>query len=263
MSSSSPDPVSPLFDVRDIPCKIKHSQILQRWEALAVGEHFVLVNDHDPVPLYHQFAVTFPGAFSWDYLQRGPDEFQVKITRTGLVSVAPNARHAVAADWDPRKVLDVRPIPGRLKHARIFELWRSLATGDYFVLLNDHDPVPLKYQFAAEFPDEFGWEYLATGPDEFRVKITRFARPGSTIPSEAVSGPSESDIVEVDARGLEPPEPLMRILNALESLPSDKRLRAVTDREPCHLFGEAEQRGFAHASTVQPDGSWATLLTRQ
>ena len=63
-------------------------------------------------------------------------------------------------------------------------------------------------------------------------------------------------------RGLEPPEPLIRILEALEFFPAGVRLRAVTDREPCHLFGEAEQRGFIHETVKQPDGSWVTLLDR-
>jgi uncharacterized protein (DUF2249 family) len=56
---------------------------------------------------------------------------------------------------------------------------------------------------------------------------------------------------------------LIRILDALESLPAGVQLRATTDREPCHLFGEAEQRGFRHDCTEQPDGSWITVLSRK
>ena len=39
-----------IFDVREIPCQIKHPQIMQRFFGLPVGAFFVLVNDHDPVP---------------------------------------------------------------------------------------------------------------------------------------------------------------------------------------------------------------------
>ena len=89
--------------------------------------------------------------------------------------------------------------------------------------------------------------------------------PAGCAPPEAlaaaVSGAS-GGVAEVDARGLEPPEPLIRILNALESLAAGATLHARTDREPCHLFGEATQRGFRHESRVQPDGSWLTILTR-
>lgn len=170
-------------------------------------------------------------------------------------------------------VLDVRPIPGRTKHSTIFQRWFDLPVGQHFVLLNDHDPVPLKYQFEAEFAGAFGWEYLERGPDEFRVKITKLRAvagatpatprgikltPAPTSPAPVKTG----GVQEVDARGLEPPEPLIRILDALESLPAGVTLRAHTDREPCHLFGEAEQRGFKHHTNEQPDGSWITVLAR-
>src|SRR6516162_2321278 len=71
------------------------------------------------------------------------------------------------------KVLDVRPIPCSIKHGLIFQVWHSLPVGDHFILLNDHDPVPLRYQFAAEYPEAFTWDYVERGPVEFRVKITK------------------------------------------------------------------------------------------
>lgn len=178
--------------------------------------------------------------------------------------------HATAPSRDPQVVFDVRPIPGRVKHAQIFQRWFDLPVGQHFVLLNDHDPRPLYYQFAAEFPETFTWEYLERGPEEFRVKITKLRPVTEVAPtppvrpvSDAAAAPAVSGGVhEIDVRGLEPPEPLVRILDALESLPAGVALRAHTDREPCHLFGEAEQRGFRHDCNEQPDGSWLTVLVR-
>lgn len=162
---------------------------------------------------------------------------------------------------------DVRAIPCRIKHGLIFQRWFDLPVGDHFVLINDHDPVPLRYQFAAQFPDAFSWDYLASGPDEFHVKITKLAPVAAPPPpanSPAPVGTTAASGLEqqIDVRGLEPPEPLLRILSTMESLPAGVRLRAITDREPCHLFGEASQRGFRHACTEQPDHSWITLLDR-
>ena len=37
--------------------------------------------------------------------------------------------------------MDVRPIPCSVKHGLIIQTWLQLPVGDYFVLLNDHDPV--------------------------------------------------------------------------------------------------------------------------
>lgn len=169
---------------------------------------------------------------------------------------------------DPSTLFDVREIPCRIKHGQIFQRWLDLPVGQHFVLINDHDPVPLYYQFAAQFPGAFTWDYLERGPDEFQVKITKLQAVGApeAIPECGSAGAahihakSEADVV--DARGLEPPLPLVQILGALESLPIGRTLRAITDREPCHLFGEAEERGFRHVSTAQPDGSWVTLLER-
>ena len=73
----------------------------------------------------------------------------------------------------PDKVMDVRPIPCSVKHGLIIRNWLELAVGDHFILLNDHDPVPLFYQFSAEWPGAFTWEHLVKGPEEFRVKITK------------------------------------------------------------------------------------------
>ncbi len=167
--------------------------------------------------------------------------------------------------------LDVRPIPCRQKHALIFQRWAELPVGAHFVLVNDHDPVPLYYQFAGQFPDAFSWEYLVAGPDEFQVKITRLAAtpaaPGAPrLPAWPPAGnraaPAASLFPEVDARGLEPPEPMVRILTALEQLPAGGTLRARTDRRPLHLLPELDSRGVRHVSEELADGSWVTTLQR-
>lgn len=70
------------------------------------------------------------------------------------------------------KTLDVRPIPPREKHPTIFNTFDELTPGDHFVLVNDHDPKPLRYQFQAEREGQFEWAYLQKGP-EWRVKISK------------------------------------------------------------------------------------------
>lgn len=69
--------------------------------------------------------------------------------------------------------LDVRVIPPREKHPTIFQTFEMLSPGESFILVNDHDPFPLRYQFEAERSGQFGWEYLEEGPSVWRVEITR------------------------------------------------------------------------------------------
>ena len=52
--------------------------------------------------------------------------------------------------------LDVRIIPPRDKHARIFQTFDSLKSGEILLIINDHDPMPLRYQFEFERKDKYG-----------------------------------------------------------------------------------------------------------
>ena len=73
------------------------------------------------------------------------------------------------------RVLDVRVIPPREKHPAIFTTFGALEPGESFVLVNDHDPKPLRYQFEFEHAGEYGWEYLEEGPAVWRVAISRLS----------------------------------------------------------------------------------------
>lgn len=49
----------------------------------------------------------------------------------------------------------------------------------------------------------------------------------------------------IDNRGLQPPEPMVRILEAIAALGPEDELHALMDREPLLLYAELERRGFA------------------
>jgi len=68
--------------------------------------------------------------------------------------------------------------------------------------------------------------------------------------------------VTLDARGLEPPQPMVVILEALERLPAGAGLRARTDRRPLHLYALLEERGFTSETEEQHDGSFITTIRR-
>ena len=67
--------------------------------------------------------------------------------------------------------LDVRVIAPRDRHELIFDTYASLLPNETFILINDHDPKPLYYQFSAEHPGQFTWDYLEKGPEIWRVRI--------------------------------------------------------------------------------------------
>ena len=69
--------------------------------------------------------------------------------------------------------IEAYTIPPKNRHATIFQTYHDLLPNQSFELINDHDPLPLYYQFQAEFSGQFSWEYLEKGPDMFRVLITK------------------------------------------------------------------------------------------
>ncbi|MFO7683950.1 MAG: DUF2249 domain-containing protein [Chloroflexota bacterium] len=70
-------------------------------------------------------------------------------------------------------VLDIRPVSPANRHPLIFDLFTNLVPGESFILVNDHNPKPLFYQFQAELTGQFTWEYLEQGPEAWRVRIGR------------------------------------------------------------------------------------------
>lgn len=71
------------LDVRDLAPRLRHEQIFAAFHRLQPGEAYILVNDHDPKPLYYQFQAEQTGRFSWDYLEQGPEVWRVRIGRVG------------------------------------------------------------------------------------------------------------------------------------------------------------------------------------
>jgi hemerythrin-like domain-containing protein/uncharacterized protein (DUF2249 family) len=83
--------------------------------------------------------------------------------------------------------VDARVLPIPQKHPTIFRTFEGLAVGDAMLLVNDHDPKPLYYQFAAERTGQFEWRYLENGPEVWKVEIRRVAgAAGEQAPAEAL-----------------------------------------------------------------------------
>lgn len=71
-----------VIDVRNLVPARRHEKIFQLVNELGFGESFILVNDHDPKPLYYQLEAEYPKQFSWTYLERGPEVWRVEIGRS-------------------------------------------------------------------------------------------------------------------------------------------------------------------------------------
>jgi uncharacterized protein (DUF2249 family) len=155
------------------------------------------------------------------------------------------------------RVIDVRPMPPRERHPKIFGAWAELAPGKSILLVNDHDPVPLYHQFAAEHAGNFRWEYLEQGPDIFRVRISKgdFADPGfrpdpradtcctsKAVPIEFVK-PLLLDTRPIFARG---ESPCHAIDEAAATLIPGQPLVLIVPFQPVPLYAKLNDQGFTH-----------------
>lgn len=92
------------LDVRPLPKPDKHPRIFELFGALAVGESFVLVNNHDPKHLRREFETEHPSGFGWDYLDRGPAAWRIRISKlasTPMPRILCDAREVAAGPHDP------------------------------------------------------------------------------------------------------------------------------------------------------------------
>ena len=66
----------------------------------------------------------------------------------------------------------------------------------------------------------------------------------------------------LDLRGLDPPEPMMRIFAALDAAP-ERPLRARFPREPFPLYAMLQAGGWNCRTVASEDGSFEILISRK
>ena len=166
------------------------------------------------------------------------------------------------------QIIDVRTMPPRLRHPTIFNTWDNLAEDEALLIVNDHDPVPLYYQFAAEQTGGFHWEYLEQGPDVWRVRIAKgqFSDPGF-VPtgrpkhSCSTARPAPIELVKplvLDTRPLfaRGEKPCQAIDDAVASLIPGQPFVVLVPFDPVPLYAKLGHQGFSHRTKQLDENTW-------
>jgi len=180
-------------------------------------------------------------------------------------------RYAVAhiivsamSDTCSEQLIDVRTMQPRDRHPAIFGTWQQINDGESILLVNDHDPLPLYFQFACEHAGTFQWQYLDQGPEIWRVRIDKgdYADPGfkpqrkttcaTTVPATFVQ-PLVLDTRPIFQRG---ETPCHAIDEAVESLIPGQSFVLLAPFEPAPLYKKLGAQGFSHKTTKEDDGTW-------
>lgn len=165
----------------------------------------------------------------------------------------------------PVRELDVRPMlrAGEEPFQAIMDAVGALAPGESLRLIAPFRPVPLfsvmaNRGFAAsDRPLDGGdWEVLFS-------PVTGMQAEAGLATGSSPSALSWGDpIEELDLVDLEPPEPMVRILEALEDLKPGDVLFALLAREPVFLFPELAKRQHEWAGNFDASGTTYRLLVR-
>ena len=172
---------------------------------------------------------------------------------------------ALAAVPEPRQVhLDVREDirRGQEPFARIMAAVKALDRDQVLVLRAPFEPAPLygvlgKRGFAhwteRRADDDWSiWFYREAG-----------AAPAARPQANRAQAPIVGGRTRVlDVRGLEPPEPMVKILEALEGLAHGETLEVLHERRPMLLYPLLDDRGFLH-ETDEPEPGLRRIRIRR
>lgn len=158
--------ISTLMDLRKVDKKDWMRVIFHRYGMTPAGETMEIIAEQEPTEIHDFFNKKFAERHVWTVKKNEPGEYVVHITKK------------TESDEDKEEVVvvkefDVRPYPPAERHEMVFNSYDELRPGEAFIFYNDHDPKPLYYQIEAESPVPFTWEYLISGPEEWKVKVAK------------------------------------------------------------------------------------------
>ena len=156
---------------------------------------------------------------------------------------------------------------GREPFSRIMAATEALGDDEVLHLRATFEPVPLfrvmerrGFAHVARHNGPEDWSIWFHRPDDAPVQgaTAGISEPPPPIGAAASAVTSAEQVAErevvLDVRGLEPPQPMVRTLEALEALPAGATLIQRNDRVPQFLLPILAERGFAYeVDTSSPD----------
>lgn len=149
---------------------------------------------------------------------------------------------------------------GQEPFARIMAAVNALGSGDALALRTPFEPIPL---YAVLGKRGFAhWTERGAG-DDWTVWFYRStsARAAEMPDRDPAPRATTGRTLTIDVRGLEPPHPMVRVLEALDDLRAGDTLEVLHERRPILLYPQLDERGFIH-ETDEPAPGQVRILIR-
>ncbi len=213
------------LDVRMLVPIKRHEKLINLFRELPAGESFVFINDHDPKPLYYEFRSIYGDVVGWEYLQKGPEEWKVRVSRTEPskgreyegASTLMDLRKAKKKDW---------------KYA-VFHRYGMMLEGDTMEIIAEQKPEEIHTIFKKKFDGEYQWTYKKEEPGEYVIHVTK----------KKESDLDETDISVVnkfDVRSHPPAKRHDMVFEAFEELNPGEAFVFINDHDPKPLYYQME-----------------------
>jgi uncharacterized protein (DUF2249 family) len=243
------------FDVRSIPPQRRHEVLTGTFANLDPGRGFVLVNDHDPKPLYHELRSIHGEVVGWEYESRGGDEgWRVRIEKT---------EQSREQGSDVHTEFDVREIPKPERHDTIHHRYGMMPDDETMEIVAPHEPRPLHQEFVDRYGTAFDWQVVDKQPGEVTVHITKQESGDASGEASTEEGPAPEVTEELDVRSLPPAQRHEQIFDAYEGLERGEGFVLVNDHDPkplYHQFNAEAGEQFHWEYRKQSPGEFRVLI---
>src|SRR5690242_2915066 len=213
------------LDVRVLVPIKRHELLLKVFKDLPVGESFVFINDHDPLPLFYEFRSVYGDVVDWEYLNRGGREWKVKVTRT---------EDSQGREFtDISTLLDLRKADPKDWKQIVFHRYGMMEEGTTMEIISKEDPKDIHHIFIQKFEGKHSWVYRKKEPGEYVIHITKKANTG-------LSDEGFSVVNEFDVRPFPPTERHEMFYKAFADIKAGEAFEFINDHDPKPLYYQIE-----------------------
>lgn len=181
-------------------------------------------------------------------------------TRAAVGATPPQAAPAdvpVAATVDARPLLD----RGEEPFSAIMAAVARVGPGEALLLRTRFEPLPLYdvlarrgFRHAARPLAADDWEVVFWRDAGSVVDAAAAESPAADVAPAPLGEPAPAAVVTIDVSDLVPPEPMVRILRALEALAPGQTLLVHHVRRPVYLYPQLDALGYRHETRERAEG---------
>lgn len=213
------------LDVRVLVPIQRHELLIRLFKELPASEHFIFINDHDPIPLYYEFRSIYGDVVGWEYLNKGGREWKVKVTRT---------EESKGLEFtDISTLLDLRKIDKKEWKQVVFHRYGMMEENTTMELIAKEDPSEIHGIFVNKFEGKHAWIYKSKSPDEYVIHITKKDNSG-------LGDDGYSVVNTFDIRPFPPTERHEMFYKAFADIKPGEAFEFINDHDPKPLYYQME-----------------------